>query len=223
MHTAQHTRDTGTQDTGHPASEQGAPGKGAPQMGAPEKGWSSMVMSRSRRPRRADPPSTEFVTPTVAEAERLLEEARRAEAERAQEMARQSEDEKRRRADFDREAASLVTAIEARVQAVVVETTGADATPSREVRVLARGWLHGYTAAYGNDFLNQENMIAAKDRTAALLLDTTGEAGEIYEQLTDVDAPLSLPADHPLAKRIDAAEVIAWRTFVGYVRTLAGE
>ena len=77
-----------------------------------------MAISWTRRPRRHEEMMSDFVTPTVAEAERLLEEARRAEAERAAEMSRQTEDEKRRRAEFEREAASLAVAIEARVQAV---------------------------------------------------------------------------------------------------------
>jgi len=182
-----------------------------------------MVMSWTRRPRREEQVLSDYVVPTVAEAERLLEEARRAEAERAHELARQSEDEKRRRADFEREAASLASAIEARVQAVSAEAAGANVQPTREVRTLARGWLHGSTAAYGNDFMHREQLLAAKDRTAALLLDTTGEAGEIYEQVTDVDQPCSLPIDHPIALRIDASEVLAWRAFVSYVRSLAGE
>jgi hypothetical protein len=182
-----------------------------------------MVMSWTRRPRREEHELTDYVVPTVAEAERLLEEARRAEAERASELARQSEEEKRRRADFEREVASLATAIEARVQAVTAEVANTGVHATREVRTLARGWLHGSAATYGNDYMNREQLLAAKDRTAALLLDTTGEAGEIYEQVTDPDAPCSLPTDHPLVLRIDAVEVIAWRAFVGYVRALAGE
>lgn len=182
-----------------------------------------MAISWTRRPRRHEEMMSDFVTPTVAEAERLLEEARRAEAERAAELSRQTEDEKRRRSEFEREAASLAVAIEARVQAVTSEVAGASVQPTREVRALARCWLHGSTATYGNDFMHREQVLAAKDRTAALLLDTTGEAGEIYEQVTDLDSPGSLPFDHPVALRIDAAEVLAWRAFVGYVRTLAGE
>jgi hypothetical protein len=182
-----------------------------------------MAISWTRRPRRHDEILSDFVTPTVAEAEHLLEEARRAEAERSAELSRQTEDEKRRRVEFEREAATLASALEARVQAVSTEVAGATVHPTREVRALARGWLHGTAPAYGNDFMQREQMLAAKDRTAALLLDTTGEAGEIYEQVTDIDSPCSLPADHPVALRIDASEVLAWRAFVGYVRTLAGE
>ena len=182
-----------------------------------------MVMNWTRRPRREEHGLSDYVVPTVAEAERLLDEARRAEQERASELARQSEEEKRRRADFEREAASLASAIEARVQAVTAEVANGKVQATRELRTIARGWLHGSAATYGNDFMHREQLLAAKDRTAALLLDTTGEAGEIYEQVTDLDSPCSLPTDHPVALRIDAAEVLAWRAFVGYVRALAGE
>jgi hypothetical protein len=182
-----------------------------------------MVMSRSRRPKRNEAALAVDITPTVAEAERLLEEARRAEAERAAEMARQCEDAARRRAEFARDAAALVTATESRVQAVVTETSDANVVPSRELRTLARAWLHGFAAPYGRDLMTQEDVIAVKDPTAAMLLDAAREAGEIYERLTDVDAHVSLDANHPLARRVDAVEVLAWRTFVGHVTTLAGE
>jgi hypothetical protein len=182
-----------------------------------------MVMSRSRRPKRNEFAPPVDMAPTVAEAERLLEEARRAEAERAAEMARQSEDELLRRAEFEREAAALVAAVESRVKAVVAEAGDGAVAPSRQLRTLARGWLHGCSASYGQELMTQADVIAMHDRTAALLFDVTTEAAQMYNRLTDVDALMSVPTDHPLAVRLDAVEVIAWRTFVGHVRTLAGE
>ena len=70
---------------------------------------------RSRRPRRDesiwadylrvgvdDTNLTGTATPSVAEAEQLLEDARRAEAEHAAALARQAEEEKHRRAVLER-------------------------------------------------------------------------------------------------------------------------
>jgi hypothetical protein len=163
------------------------------------------------------------ITPTVAEAERLLEEARRAEADRAEEIARQVEEDSRRQADFDREAALLVSALEARVKAVAADAANVSVAPDLELRRLARGWLHGFSAPYGREVMTQEEIIAMKDRTAAMLLDVSNEAAQMYEDFTNDERRVHLCPDHPLARRIDTAEVIAWRAFVTHVRTLAGE
>jgi hypothetical protein len=163
------------------------------------------------------------ITPTVAEAERLLEEAHRAEAERAEEIARQIEEDARRQADFDREAALLVSGLEARVKAVVADAAGASVAPNLELRKLARSWLHGFGAPYGREVMTQEEVIAVKDRTAAMLLDAANEAAQMYEDFTNDENRVFLRADNPLARRIDAVEIIGWRAFVTHVRTLAGE
>ena len=127
-----------------------------------------MVMSRSRRLRKNDSLMPVDITPSVAEAERLLEEARRAEAEREAEMARQAEQDLLRRAEFEREAATLVTAIETRVQEAVAEAGAAEVVPSRELRHLARGWLHGCTQPYGHELMTQEEIMAVKDGTTGV-------------------------------------------------------
>ena len=101
--------------------------------------WNEYVRSGS-----FDPATPAYVPPTVEEAERLLEEARLAEAEQAEALALQAEDEQRRRADFDRQSATDLAALEDQLDAELTRAPRAEVSPDRELRVLSRGFLHGF-------------------------------------------------------------------------------
>jgi hypothetical protein len=199
------------------------------------KDFAMTTNRRSRRPRRDDtfwseyvkagsfdPETPATVTPTVAEAELLLEEARRAEAEQAAALARQAEEEQRRRASVERETAADVDALEERLEAEIAAMRTAEIPPDRELRVLSRGFLHGF-APRSFKRMPPQDMIAAQDHAAARLLEVAREAELMYDRLTSSwsEAPLAL--DHPFALRADAVEIAAWRAFVERVRVMAGE
>ena len=117
----------------------------------------------------------------------------------------------------------MAVAIEARVQAVAEEVAVRHRASHPEVRTLARGWLHGSTATYGNDFMHREQVLALRTAPPPCCSTPPAKRARSTSRSPTSTAPCSLPFDHPVALRIDAAEVLAWRAFVGYVRTLAGE
>jgi hypothetical protein len=186
----------------------------------PRKGeafWTEYVRSGS-----FDPAATETETPSVAEAERLLEEARRAEAERAEALVREAEEDQRRRASFERATAADVDALEERLDIELATVRTAEFPTDREVRALSRGFLHGFTPR-SLKRMSPEDAIAAHDDTAASLLELSREADLTYDRLTSNWADVPLPTDHPFALRTDAVELAAWRAFVERVRVMAGE
>jgi hypothetical protein len=190
---------------------------------------------RSHRPRRNESFWTDYLrsgvdeavmpettSPTVAEAEQLLEEARRAEAERAAALARQVEEDKRRRAVLERDTAAAVDTIEERLDSEIATARTAVIPADRELRVLCRGFLHGFAPRSGKR-LSPPDLIAARDDAAAQLLEISREAELLYDRLTSSWAEVALPPDHPFVLRTDAVEIAAWQGFVERVKVLAGE
>jgi hypothetical protein len=152
----------------------------------------------------------------------LLEEARRAEAEHAAALARQAEEDKRRRSVLERDTADAVDALEERLDAEVTAALTAPIPVDRELRVLCRGFLHGF-ASRSAKRMSPPDLIAARDDAAAQLLEISREAELLYDRLTSNWAEVSLTTDHPFARRADAAEIAAWQGFVERVKVLAGE
>lgn len=190
---------------------------------------------RPRRPRRDDSFWTDYLrsgadeaaapgtaSPTVAEAELLLEQARLAEAEHAAALARQVEEDKRRRAALERDTAAAVDTLEERLDSEFATVRTAALPPDRELRVLSRGFLHGF-ASRNAKRVSPADLIAARDDSAAQLLEISREAELMYDRLTSSWAETSLAADHPFVRRTDAVEIAAWRGFVERVTILAGE
>jgi hypothetical protein len=199
------------------------------------KDFAMTTNRRSRRPRRDDAFWTEYVragsfdpatpaavTPTVAEAELLLEEARQAEAEQAEALAREAEEAQRRRASVERETAADVDALEARLDAEITAMRTAEIPADRELRILTRGFLHGF-APRSIKRMPPQDMIAARDAAAAHLLEVARDAELMYDRLTGSWSEVPLAADHPFVLRADAVEIAAWRAFVERVKVIAGE
>jgi hypothetical protein len=178
--------------------------------------WSEYVRSGT-----FDPTTSAPVGPTVAEAESLLEEARQAEAQQAAATARQAEEDQRRRAGFERETAADIGALEAGLDEIAMART-ADIPPDRELRVLSRGFLHGF-APRSIKRMPPQDLIAARDDAAAQLLELARRAELLYDRLTSSWSEVPLAVDHPFALRVDAVEIAAWQAFVQRVRILARE
>jgi len=178
--------------------------------------WSEYVRSGS-----FDPTTSAKVGPTVAEAESLLEEARQAEAQHAAANARQAEEDQRRRAGFERETAADIDALEERLDEIAMTRT-ADFPPDRELRVLSRGFLHGFVPR-SIKRIPPQDLIAARDDAAAQLLELAREAELLYDRLTSSWSEVPLAVDHPFALRADAVEIAAWQAFIERVRILARE
>jgi hypothetical protein len=182
--------------------------------------WTDHVRTGSFDPK--DPKSPARVAPTVAEAELLLEEARQAEIEQATALALQAEEDQCRRAGFERQAAADVDALEERLETEIATVRAADTPADRELRVLSRGFIHG-SSPRGIKRIPPEDLIAARDDTAARLLELAREAELTYDRLSNSWSEFPLALDHPFVVRTDAVESAAWRAFVERVRVLARE
>jgi len=178
--------------------------------------WSEYVRSGSFAPT-----TTPMVAPTVAEAELLLEEARQAEAEQAAALARRADEDQRRRVDLERETADAIDALEERLDEVAA-LLAADIPADRDLRVLSRGFLHGFVPR-GLKRVPPQDVIAARDDAAAQLLELAREADLLHDRLSSSRSDVSLAVDHPFVLRVDAVEIAAWQAFVDRVRVLARE
>ena len=82
--------------------------------------------------------------------------------------------------------------------------------------------MHGFPVRSAKR-LSPPDLIAARDDTAAQLLEISREAELMYDRLTSTWAEVTLAADHPFVRRTDAVEIGAWQGFVERVKVLAGE
>ena len=166
-------------------------------------------------------PEQETTPPSVEDARKQLEQARRWEKEQAKQLERDRREEEKRIRDFRASARPTVEAVRRQVDEAIAFAAERSPVVAAGPRSVVRGYLHGELQA--PELMSAAQAAAQQEPGLNALLGAAQEAWRRGVYYSDPAGPGYLGPNASETAELDELERAAWQAFARRARAVAGE